>query len=135
MISSTITRVNALVLLVAGALLLFAPDQVLPSVVAGYPPTGFWLGQLFAAACLGLAALNWLQRNAVLGGIYGRPVVFANFVFYFVGAMSLLRLAVDTARPVAVWWVAIVFVLFTVAYALLLFRGPFGPLDPAGRQE
>ena len=103
MIGSAITRVNALLLLLAGVVLLFAPDRVLPSLVIGYPPSGVWLGQLLGAACLGFAALNWLQRNAVIGGIYGRPVVFANLVFYFVSATSLLRLAVDTRRPIAVY--------------------------------
>lgn len=132
MIGSTITRINALLLLLAGAVLLFAPDRVLPSLVIGYPLSGAWLGQLLGAACLGFAALNWLQRNAVIGGIYGRPVVFANLVFYFVSATSLLRLAVDTRRPIAVWWIAIVLVLLAVVYAILLLRGPFGPLDPSG---
>jgi hypothetical protein len=129
-ISSTITRVNALLLLLAGVVLLFASDRVLPNLVTGYPTSGIWLGQVLGAACLGFAALNWLQRNAVIGGIYGRPVVFANLVFYFVSAMSLLRLAVNTSRPVAVWWIAILFVLLAAIYAVLLMRGPFGSLDP-----
>lgn len=131
MISSTICRINALILAVAGGILLFAPDNVLPALVTGYPPSGFWLGQLLGAACLGFAALNWLQRNAVVGGIYSRPLVFANLIFYFVGAMSLLRLAVNTQRPVAVWWLAILLVLLAAVYAVLLFRGPFGALGEA----
>ncbi|MGH8190730.1 MAG: hypothetical protein ACREP2_04725, partial [Rhodanobacteraceae bacterium] len=67
MISSVLSQVSALVLFVAGLALLFAPDVVLPAVVPGFPATGAWLGQLLAAAWLGIAALTWLQRRVVLG--------------------------------------------------------------------
>lgn len=111
-----IARASALVLLAGGAAMLFAPDVVLPRLVAGYPPAGLWLGQLLGAAWLGFAALDWLGRGALLGGIYGRPVVMANAVLHFVGAMVLLRAGLFVyATPV---------VLLAAAYGLLLFRGP-----------
>ena len=64
---------------------------MLPALVPGFPPDAAWLGQLLAAAWLGIAALNWLQRSALLGGIYGRATVSANVVVYVVSALSLLR--------------------------------------------
>jgi len=63
MIFSVLSRISALVLLIAGITLLFAPDVVLPAVVPGFPTAAAWLGQLLAGAWLGVAALNWLQRS------------------------------------------------------------------------
>lgn len=130
MISSTLTRTSATFLAAAGVALLFAPDILLPALVPGFPPAGAWLGQLVAAAWLGVAALNWLQRSALLGGIYGRPVVFTNLVLYFVGALSVLRALLGGA-PAALWLVVVPMAAFGAAYGALLLRGPFDPLQRA----
>lgn len=126
MISSVISHVSALVLGVAGVALLFASDVVLPRVVPGFPPGAAWLGQLLAAAWLGMAVNTWLRRGAILGGIYGRPVVLGNFAVYFMSALSLVRvLHADTAQA-WLWWAFAVSALLAVSYAALLLRGPFG---------
>jgi hypothetical protein len=104
--------------------LLFAPDVVLPGLVPGFPASGVWLGQLLAAALLALAALNWLSRNALLGGIYGRPVVMANAVFHFVAAMVLLRLITTRGGSTAPWLLVVPIVGLAGAYGWLLLRGP-----------
>jgi hypothetical protein len=119
MISSLLSRASAA---------LFAADAVLPALAPGFPPAAAWLGQLLGAAWLGVAAMNWLQRDTVLGGIYGRPVVFANVVLYFVSALSLLRVLVGgSARP-ALWAACVPAVVLAAAYAALLLRGPFDQL-------
>src|SRR5919107_5264542 len=103
MISSLVSRVSAALLALAGLALLFASDVLLPAAVPGFPVAAAWVGQLLGAAWLGVAALNWLQRAAVLGGVYGRPVVLANLALYFVSALSLLRAVADGAAPRALW--------------------------------
>ena len=129
MISSVISRVSALVLLVAGLALLFAPDLLLPALIPGFPAAAVWLGQLLAAAWLGVAALNWLQRSALLGGIYGRPTVLANLALYFISALSLLRaLLGDGAKP-ALWLAVVPAGVLAMAYGALLLRGPFDTLQ------
>ncbi|MDF1505788.1 hypothetical protein [Roseisolibacter sp. H3M3-2] len=133
MISSLLSRLSAALLLAGGATLLFAPDVVLPALVPGFPRDGAWLGQLLGAAWLGAAALNWLQRGALLGGIYGRPVVMANTALYFVSAASLLRALLGGAAPRAAWVVAAPATALAVAYGALLLRGPFDPLRPPAR--
>jgi hypothetical protein len=90
MISSLVSRASAAILLLGGVTLLFAPDVVLPALVPAFPPAAMWLGQLLAAAWLGVAALNWLQRGALLGGIYGRSVVLANVALYFISELFAL---------------------------------------------
>lgn len=133
MISSSIARVSAAVLLFGGLALLFAPDVLLPALVPGFPPTGAWVGQLLAAAWLGIATLNWLQRGAILGGIYGRPIVLANLVLYFVTALSAVR-ALPSAGP-RVWLVAGPAAGLAIVYGVLLVRGPFEPRSEAPAAE
>jgi hypothetical protein len=122
--STQVSRASAGLLLLGGLALLFVPDAVLPRLVPGFPAGGFWLGQLLAAALLALAALNWFQRSALLGGIYGRPVVMSNAAFYFISAMVLLRHAVGRDVPAAIWIVAVPVAVLAAVYAWLLRRGP-----------
>jgi hypothetical protein len=132
-ISSLLSRLSAGVLLLGGVALLFASDALLPVLVPGFPPAGAWLGQLLGAAWLGVAALNWLQRAAVLGGIYGRPVVFANLAVYVVSALSLLRALAGGAAPPVLWVALVPAAALAAAYGALLLRGPFNPHQrPAG---
>lgn len=128
-ISSYLSRVSATALLLGGAALLFAPDVLLPALVPGFPPAAVWLGQLLGAAWLGVAALNWLHRSALLGGIYGRPVVLANLALYFISALSLLRALLGGAVPPALWIVLAPLAVLAAIYGALLLRGPFDPLQ------
>lgn len=123
MISSLISHVSALVLAAVGASLLFASDVILPYVVTGFPVGAAWLGQLLAAAWLGVAFLNWAHRATVLGGIYGRPVVLTNFALYAISALSLMR--VLGGSTALVWSAFVVSAVFALIYAALLLCGPF----------
>lgn len=125
MISNVISRCSALVLAVSGFALLFSSDVLLPRIITGFPVTGTWLGQLLGAALLGFATLDWLSRAAILGGIYGRAVVSANTALYFVGAVSILKAAVRSADATPLLVIGIPAALLAIAYAALLFRGPF----------
>lgn len=129
MFSSVVSLVSALVLFISGLVMLFAPDVVLPAIISDFPVSGAWLGQLLAAAWLGVAALNWLQRRAILGGIYGRPTVLANAALYFVSALSLLRVLLGHGTPSLLWLAAVVAGALAVAYGALLLRGPFGDFE------
>jgi hypothetical protein len=123
-ISAFISRTSALWLGIAGFVLLFSPDAVLPRLISGYPSSGLWLGQLLGAAWLGLAALNWINRRLILGGVFGRPIVLANAIHYFISAMVLIR-AVIRQPEASVELAAIPAIALAVAYGALLFRGPF----------
>ena len=125
MISTLITRASAALLALGGLVLLFASDAVLPRLVAGFPPAGVWLGQLLGAAWLGVAALNWASQPALLGGIYGRPVVLTNAALYFIAAMVLLKFVIRRDAPTILWLVTVPIAVFAAVYVWLLFRGPF----------
>ena len=131
MISSLVTRTSAALLLVGGLALLFAPDVLLPRIVPGVPPTALWLGQLLAAAWIGVATLNWSHRSAVLGGIYGRPVVFANAVLFLVSALGMVKALQAPNASGALWFFAVPAIVLATVYFALLFRGPFDQVGSA----
>ena len=122
--STLISRASAGLLLIGGLGLLFAPDVILPRLIPEYPETGLWLGQLLGAAWLALAALNWLSRTSLLGGIYGRSVVMPNAAFYFIAAMVLIKAVSAHTMPAWVWIVMFPVALMAGVYSWLLFRGP-----------
>ena len=122
--STLISRVSAGLLLAGGLGLLFAPDVILPRLIAGYPEAGLWLGQLLGAAWLALAELNWLSQTNLLGGIYGRSVVLPNAAFYFVATMVLIKAVSAHTMPAWIWIVMVPMVLMAGVYSWLLFRGP-----------
>lgn len=124
-ISTVVSRSSAVLLLVGGLTMLFVPDAVLPRFSPGFPAEALWVGQLLGAAWLGLSALNWIHRRAVLGGVYGRPVVFANLIQHFIGALVLIRAAQRAPSPGPLWLMAIPVTALALAYGVLLFRGPF----------
>ena len=125
MISTQVARASAVVLLLGGLALLFAPDVILPLLVPPFPAGAAWLGQLLAAAWLALAALDWLGQGALLGGIYGRPVVVANAALYFITAVVLLKVVARGRAHAALWLLVVLAVIFAGVYGWLLFRGPF----------
>jgi hypothetical protein len=125
MISSKITSANMIVLALAGLALLFAADNILPHVLAGFPPDGYWVGQIMGAALLGLANFNYFSRAALIGGIYGRAVTASNSTFYVVTALSLLRQATRSEGSLVFWTITAVCVGFAAIYSWLLYRGPF----------
>jgi len=123
-ISTYVARISAGLLLVGGLSLLFASDTILPSLIPTFPVAGAWLGQLLGASWLGFAAFNWLNQSLLLGGIYARPVVMANAMFYLIAFTVLLKLATRRDVPHVVWFLALPIVLFAVFYGWLLVRGP-----------
>ncbi len=121
MISAIVTRASTVFLAGIGFPLLFASDELLPRLIPGMPASATWLGQLLAAAWLSIAAHNWNARDAMLGGIYGRPAVLLNLGVYLVSALSLLK--VSATLPL-VRLAAIPFAVFALVSAVLLLRGP-----------
>jgi hypothetical protein len=112
--------VSAMVFALLGLLLLFAAEDL--SGLLGPKPTNHPLLQLLGAALLGFAAMNWIARGSALGGIYGRAVLAGNQTHLTVGAILLLKRAVETAQPHPwLWAVAGLYALGAGYYNYLTF--------------
>lgn len=115
----------------AGIALLFAPGEVY-QLAAGVPASSATEGalQLWAAALLGLAAVNWVGRGLILGGIYGRALVLGNLAHWTVGALVMLRALFDRPGAPALWIVTAVYGVLALLFAGVLRRHP-GPAAAA----
>jgi hypothetical protein len=91
------------------------------------------LVQLFGAALLGFAMLNWMARGAPAGGIYGRPIVIGNLVHYTVGGIALLKVAAVGGMPALGIVLTVAYSVLAVAFGIVMFgRGPIGAIEHSG---
>jgi hypothetical protein len=116
----TSVTVFAVCLAVAGAVLLFAPDEASSMLAPGSSHS--ILVQLLGAALLGWAVAIWTARGTLLGGIYGRAIVAGNQMHLTVGAVVLVTHGVNAgaAHP-AYWALAAFYVLGALFFSYLTF--------------
>ena len=114
-----------------GLTLLFAADEVMASLAPGTPPFALWITGLLGGALSAFALLNWVQRHTMMGGIYGRPLLFANLLLLSNVTFSSLRMWRTQHAPVYAISGA-VGAAFLVAFGRLLFRNPAALQDDSG---
>ncbi|MEO8431470.1 MAG: hypothetical protein ABI592_08175 [Acidobacteriota bacterium] len=122
-------KLNPLLLITAGAYsipglgLTFAPSELVAYIGSPSHPAATWLAQLFGAALLGLASLNWFHRYAEVGGVFGRPVLLTNLVFVVVAFFATL--GVWRHQGGVAFLAAVVGLgLLALAFGLRLFQPP-----------
>jgi hypothetical protein len=116
--------VSALFLVLLGVTCMFAPDVVLTRLAGSTSMAAQTLVQLAGALYAGFAALNWMSRGSLMGGIYGRPVAIGNLLHFVAGAFALVRAAPTLGEPALAWPIPIGYVLFAAGFALVVFRNP-----------
>jgi hypothetical protein len=115
---------SAVFLLLLGVPCMFAPDIVLAHLVGSTSMAAEMLVQLAGALYVGFAALNWMSRGSLMGGIYGRPVSIGNLLHFVAGAFTLVKAAPAMPEPVAAWVVAILYALCAAGFARVVFHNP-----------
>jgi hypothetical protein len=107
----------------AGLLLLFLPEVVLARSSPVMPPIALWITGLLGGALFAFALLNWYQRHTMMGGIYGRPLLFANLMLMSNVAFSSLRMWRAEHDPVYAIS-CLIGAVFLVAFGRRLFVSP-----------
>lgn len=127
-IITLVTMTTAIIFYLFGFALLIAPLEVWRSLAAGEPVAVLELPvSLLGAVFLGFGAMNWVSRRSLLGGIYGRPVLLANQAHFLIGFIVLVRQGLGQPLPPAYWLFGGIYLIGTIFYSLLLFRGPAMP--------
>ena len=121
--SKILMTISAIVLAVPGLGALFAPQEFLTYL--GAPTSGYLpaLVQLFAAALLGLAMINWAVKGSKVGGIYNRPIAVGNLMHFTVGAFTLVHVSMRGHVPVVVIAITVIYALLGIAFGAVVFRG------------
>lgn len=115
---------SAIVMALFGISATFLPHEILNSI--NISPIGFTPLLLQAAGALyvGFAMMNWMSKNFIIGGIYSRPIVMANFTHFMVGSMALIKGSIDGPSVPFLWMIAATYSIFAVLYSVVLFRHP-----------
>jgi len=112
--------VTSAALALAGVLALFAPELVVGS---GLPPASPApaLVQLLGALYLAFAAVNWIARESVIGGVYARPISLGNFAHFIVGALILAKYVLGGAPGLPAIGALLVYAAFAIIFGWLVF--------------
>jgi hypothetical protein len=118
---------SSAIYLLAGVAALFAPQELLSFGGAVASPLTVSLLQMVGAAFLGFGVLNWMNRSSIVGGIYSRPLVIANFGHTFAGAALLVK-AVPRGNGSTLAWVALgIYCVLALLFGLKFFGSGLKP--------
>jgi len=118
--------VSAMVMAALGLAASFVPREILIAVGARPDALEVLLVQVAGALYLGFAMLNWMARGNLIGGIYGRPVAFGNFMHFTVVALAMLKALIVGPRPPVIIVGATVYWVLCVGFGWVLFTPPGG---------
>jgi hypothetical protein len=110
---------------VLGVAASFLPQEILQYTGATADPFTVGVIQIAGALYIGFALLNWSARGALLGGIYGRPIVVANFAHFAIAAIMLVKLVLAGHADAGLVAAAAAYSIFAAWFGSVLF-GP-GP--------
>jgi hypothetical protein len=117
-------RASACVLFALGLTCTFMADHV--PVWMGAPPLPalVLLVQVAGALYLGFAAMNWMGRDQLIGGIYSRPLVIGNLLHFLTAGLAMLKVAASGTDLALLWPLTAVYLLLAAVFGSLLFRHP-----------
>ena len=72
--------------------------------------------------------LNWMAKNSLIGGIYNKPIVAANFAHFLIGALAFLKgLTGYHISDYYIWLFTAIYSVFAILFGILFFRNPNMP--------
>ena len=112
---------------ILGVIASFFPQEIL--AYSGSHPAGLGvlLVQICGALYLGFAALNWMARANIIGGIYSRPVALGNFLHFAVVGVVLLKALIAGYKASEVVVGTVAYSAFAIWFGLVLFTHPSQP--------
>ena len=119
--SRAIILATTVVLGVAAVALIFAPAEIGRSLGIAQPGLATILLQLYGAALFGLAMTGWMVKDAIVGGVFGRSYVVGNAAHASVGALALVRPAMDPVASPVLRLLTCVYVVLAIIFGYLMF--------------
>lgn len=123
--TTLIMTLSAACLAAAGIAFTFMPQEIMQyTQLEANIPLSFLI-QVLGAMYFAFAMLNWMTRTAPIGGIYNKPIAMANFLHFFIAAMSIDKiLLANSAQPLLLWIAGAIYTLFAIVFGLIFFRNP-----------
>ncbi len=114
---------TAVATILFGAGFLLAPAQLGSLFAISTTPTSIFALRLYATSLLGIGLLAWLVRPSQDRDLH-RPVLLSFFVTDFGGFLVLLFAQLAGLMNALGWFVVVLLLLFSAAFAYLRFAGP-----------
>lgn len=102
----------------------FLPQEI--GGIIGINEPGIILLQVMGALYFGFAAMNWMAKANLIGGIYGKPVAIGNFSHFLIGALALSKIALKGNSPALLWLGAAFYLVFALLFGFVFFTTPKG---------
>lgn len=100
----------------------FLPQEI--GGIIGINRAGIILLQVMGALYFGFAAMNWMAKANLIGGIYSKPVALGNFSHFLIGALALIKIAFKGTHPSYLWMSAAVYLIFALLFGIVFFGTP-----------
>jgi hypothetical protein len=65
-----------------------------------------------------------MNRGAIIGGIYARPLAMGNFSHFLIGFFALAKLLSAKPHLPGMWILTIIYFLFALAFGIVMFFHP-----------
>ncbi|MCK6606400.1 MAG: hypothetical protein L6Q59_16005 [Ignavibacteriaceae bacterium] len=117
---------SAVVLGVFGLLTSFFAKELLLHTKVTSGGAGEMFMQFLAAGMLGFAFMNWTGRNAVLGGIYGRPIIMGNLIHFSLVLIAMVKMLIAKPDLPGMWVLAGIYLIFTLGFLNAMLFHPAG---------
>ena len=118
-----IMTLSAVALAVTGITLTFFPAEISHYINPDASKSFQIIFQILGALYFAFAMLNWMAKESTIGGIYNRPIAIANFTHFLIGGLALDKALLNNADlPAELWIAAVLYSIFAVLFALILFR-------------
>lgn len=121
---------NTRLLLTASALFLglvglFGSSVLDEILTAAGVPEGRWmkvLDRMTRVLYIGLAILNWADKDQAISSMDRRPILVTNFLVFVIGGIAILKGITGDPEVVTFWVLAVVYAGFAVGFGLVALR-------------
>jgi hypothetical protein len=115
-----IVYINLVYTTIFGLILTFAPDELMHYINA-HNQNGVILIQFLGAFFISYSIMNWMSKDSILGGIYGKSIMLGNCVFYVSSAFALYKVAANNTLFICL---ALLHTFLGISYYLLMSSDP-----------
>jgi len=110
----------------AGIVLTFIPEELLFWTDGYAGEAAILMVSMMGVAMLGIGILNYMGKNAVYGGIYGKPILICNLIYHSVTALNLIKFSIGNEHLLSLYSAIAggIYLLFAAGFIRLNFFPP-----------
>ncbi|MFD1315502.1 hypothetical protein [Namhaeicola litoreus] len=123
MFSRILLIFSACMLGVLGVSLSFFPQEILQIFDQDQIPFTNLILQIAGSLYLGLAILNWMSKNTIIGGVYGRPILIINLIHFMSTSIILVKFSVGMLNAYLLI-LATFYIMITFAFIVAFMTNP-----------